>query len=296
MVCFKELTELEPVVTKGGRSRAVRIAHAALVHYGYLDAPGDCSVDEFCESDAPEMCQDASPKAASKASLLSRAGRMLTAVTGRVPSMRVPRVRHMVSKAFRSSQPSEAVSKVPLRAESECDVGHTLAEAFDFVQGAAADAVAEVTGVLPNATDMLPGLVVSNSSEAGKNQGERVDREAADCASTIIADSENDEKKRERATSASIVLDFPVSSAIKAADDLDLLLEEDDQDGPSSDPPTDGAKLPHPPTHHEVLSSRQCDLRRFNKHVSESPDQSREVSQEEAEAFEFAPVLSEELE
>ncbi|CAE7232661.1 CPK2 [Symbiodinium microadriaticum] len=291
MACFKELTELEPVVTKGRKSRAVRIAHAALVHYGYLDAPGDCSVEEFCGSAAPEICEDASPRvAASRASLLSRAGRMLTAVKGRMPLMRVPRVRHMVSKAFRSSQPSEAVSKVPLRRESEsqsCDAGHSLAQALDFVLDGDAEADAEVTGVLPKATNMLPGLVVSNSSEAGKNPG--------DCSSTIIADSENNDQKRERVTCASIVLDFPVSSAGKAADDHNLLLEGDGQDGASSDPPTDGAKLPHPPTDREVLSSRQCDLRRFSKRVSESPDESREVPQE-ADAFEFAPVLSDELE
>ena len=168
---------------------------------------------------------------------------------------------------------------------------------------------AEVTGVLPKATDTLPGLVVSNS-EAEKNQEEREDRDA----STIIAESEKDDKKHERAASASIVLDFPVSAG-KAAEDLDLLLEEDDLDGASSvHPPTDGAKLPHPPTDHdetswqshpvpppcdcpEVLSGhRQCDLRRFNKHVSESPDESQDVPQEEANAFEFAPVVSDELE
>ncbi|CAE7725453.1 PEPKR2 [Symbiodinium sp. CCMP2592] len=304
LACFKELTELEPLVTKSGKSRALRIAEAALVHYGYVDAAEDCSLEEFCESAAPEVEDASPPVAAPKASLLSGVGRMLTAAKAAVHA---PRVRQMVSKAFRrSAHASEVVSKVsgPENESQSCD-GHCLAEAYGLMLGGDAEG-AEVTGVVPKATDTLPGLVVSNA-EPAKNQGEQDDRDAAECGSTIVAESEKDEKQRGRATSSSIVLDFPG----KAAEDLDLLLEEDDLDGASSVlPPTDGAKLPHPPTDQdeaswqshsapppcdcpEVLSGhQQCDLRRFNKHVSESPDE----SQEEGDAFEFAPVVSDELE
>jgi len=116
---------MAPEVTKSRKaSRAFRIAHTALVRYGYMEATGDISLDEFSENEGADMSEvppsptnniDVSPvptlrtpaapaqtvaSMTSRSSMLSGVGSVLSSARRRIPSLRVPRVGQTVSKGL----------------------------------------------------------------------------------------------------------------------------------------------------------------------------------------------------
>ncbi|CAE7809102.1 CPK33 [Symbiodinium sp. CCMP2592] len=330
MRCFKEFTDLESLVTMGGKSRAVRIAHAALVHYGYVDAPEDCSLEILCGKDARSISEEASPSAraaAPKASLLGGLGRISNPSRRRSRSLPV-RVRQRVSKALQSMLCSSeaSVSRAPQEPES----AHCFSGGVGLLPSGDAEAdPPQATGAQKaQAKYTLPGRVVSNSSvaEAAMNQGGCTAVVECSCRSTVIAaDTQNDQESKQEHTR--VVLDFPLSARsanVPLHEDMGDMLKEDppsllvappqDQDFESDHPPAEGASLHHPGTHQdaqfsqfhhstapgqcaELLSGvRNSDLSVYQRHLSESSDESQDVLPGEADAFEFAPVVSGDLE
>ncbi|CAE7910924.1 mlkA [Symbiodinium sp. KB8] len=126
VACFNELREMAPEVTKSRKaSRAFRIAHTALVRYGYMEATGDISLDEFSDNEGADRSEVPSPtnnidvspvptlrtpaaptqtvaSVTSRTSMLSGVGSVLSSARRRMPSLRVPRVGQTVSKVFRN--------------------------------------------------------------------------------------------------------------------------------------------------------------------------------------------------
>ncbi|CAE7917069.1 mlkA, partial [Symbiodinium necroappetens] len=126
VACFNELREMAPEVTKSRKaSRAFRIAHTALVRYGYMEATGDISLDEFSDNEGADRSEVPSPtnnidvspvptlrtpaaptqtvaSMTSRTSMLSGVGSVLSSARRRMPSLRVPRVGQTVSKVFRN--------------------------------------------------------------------------------------------------------------------------------------------------------------------------------------------------
>ncbi|CAE7236947.1 PEPKR2 [Symbiodinium sp. CCMP2592] len=305
MVCFKELTILESLVTEGGKSRAVRIAHAALMHYGYLDTPGECCLEEFCGKAEQDTSEEALPRAGAAGSLTARAGRILTSARMRIRTMPAPlppRVRQTVSKALRSMCRSSntKVSKAPREPENGTDF-HCPSRAFGLPPSGDAEAdPAESIGAPQKAKDALPGKVVSNSSnlaeEAVKHGGGTA--AIAGCRSTVIVtDTQNDQESKQE--HADILLDFPLSARVGKLplhEDLDDMFSDhplplvatrrlQDHGRASPDCPVAvGASWHHPSAGHDAINAQKM----FNE--------PQEVLPREADPFEFAPIVSGDLE
>ncbi|CAE7261382.1 mlkA [Symbiodinium sp. KB8] len=314
--CFKELLDLEPLVTTGGKSRAVRIAHAALSHYGHLDAPGDCSLEEFCGKDAPDMSEEALPSAgaaASTAPSLGGVGRIWTSAKRRIRSIPLPppsRARQNMFQALRSFLRSSdtSVSKVPQEAENTSG---------NF--GGDRLVLSSAVGVLPRGdAEADPAEAIGARQKAETLAG--TGATGCSCRSRLmVADSQNDQEREHE--HARIVLDFPLSASVvnvPLQEDLDDMRSEEEEDHPSllvatpqgqhgasSDhAPAEGASVHQPFADHDAASlSGKCpEFSSGHRHFFDCTEAFKEESQKvleaptEADAFEFAPVVSGDLE